>query len=460
MSHSIGKGKCAAGAIRKAIREAPLVAIREMLRDQQILDACEACGHRFRERQFGPVVTVLHFVGQALQPEESFAATWQEIFTPLAARLPELDLKGADLSGLTHARGRLPKEVMQHLARQACEGARSLHQPRWRGFRVKALDTCVVSMPDTPPLHTHYGTHRGRTGDARYPLGTFAALLDVGTSLIGDWRFGPYDPGELSTSLPLLEKLEAGDLLVADRRFSGASFLAEVRGRTADFLMRKHPSLKVQKLPVIRRLGKDDFLTELPLPSRGGGQAPDEPSRVRVRVFKAMWRAPTGAKVTEWFVTSLEDPRRFKKRKLARLYHARWRIETSYLEFKQTFGSAVLRSKTVANIEKELAAHVLAYQLTRQLIAMASAKHRKPPNQISVLNAARWVVHFSHRMSTASAYWLPILFQRLLDAIATCEIDVRPGRTEPRMLSRDPKRYPMRRVPRAEWRRQTIEEAA
>jgi len=275
-------------------------------------------------------------------------------------------------------------------------------------------------MPDEPPLHTYYGTHRGRTGDARYPLGTFAALLDVGTSLIGDWRFGPYDPGELSTSLPLLETLGAGDLLLADRRFSGAPFLAKVRARGGDFLMRKHPSLKVQKLPVIRRLGKDDFLTELPVPSQGRGQAPSLPSRVRGRVFKATWRAPIGAKVTEWFVTSLEDPRRFKKRRLARLYHARWRIETSYLEFKQTFGSAVLRSKTVANIEKELAAHVLAYQLTRQLIAMAAAKHRKPPNQISVLNAARWVVHFSHRMSTASAYWLPILFQRLLDAIVTC----------------------------------------
>jgi len=127
MSHSIGKGKRSAVAIRKAIREAPLVAIREMLRDQQIWDACEVCGYRFRERQFGPVVTVPHFVSQALQPEESFAATWQEIFTPLAAKLPELELKDADLSGLTHARVGCP--------RKSCNS--------WPGRPVRGRGSCA-----------------------------------------------------------------------------------------------------------------------------------------------------------------------------------------------------------------------------------------------------------------------------------------------------------------------------
>ena len=44
--------------IRKALREAPLAALREMLPDRKILEACESCGHEWRERLYGPVPTV------------------------------------------------------------------------------------------------------------------------------------------------------------------------------------------------------------------------------------------------------------------------------------------------------------------------------------------------------------------------------------------------------------------
>jgi hypothetical protein len=130
------------------------------------------------------------------------------------------------------------------------------------------------------------------------------------------------------------------------------------------------------------------------------------------------------------------------------------------LEFKQLFHADVLRSKTVDNVYKEFAAHVLAYQLTRQLMVQAALRHGQEPTQLSFLNAARWVVHFSHRMAAAPARALPTLYQRLLDAIASCPIDVRPGRLEPRMISRETKHYPRRRVRRSVWRAQRLKEAA
>jgi IS4 transposase len=46
------------------------------------------------------------------------------------------------------------------------------------------------------------------------------------------------------------------------------------------------------------------------------------------------------------------DPQRFPPTALAVLYHQRWRIETSYEEFKVLFHADVLRSKTVQNIYK------------------------------------------------------------------------------------------------------------
>jgi hypothetical protein len=441
--------------IRQGLREAPLVALREQLTDRQILDACRACDHRFRRRRYDPVVTVFHFLAQAIQREESFAATWQELWTPLAATCPELDLAGADPSGLTHARSRLPEAVMKWLADEACAESDAIGD-RWRGFRLRALDCATASMPRAAALFQHFGIHRARESTVRYPLATFAVLLNVGPCLIRDYRFGPFDPGEDKTSRPLLAQLVPDDLVLADRIFAGSPTLARINARGADFLMRKHARLIVARLPVVRRLGRNDFLTDIPIDKAARQADPSLPETVCVRLFKACWTTPAGERLTEWFVSSLFDARRFKKRTLGQLYHERWRMETSYLEFKQVFHADILRSKTVANLYKEFAAHVLAYQRVRLLICAAAHKHHKKPTEISFLNAARWIIAFSHRMAASATLRLPFLYERLLDAVASTSIDIRPGRLEPRALTRELKHYPYFRTTRSEWRRQRL----
>ncbi len=456
MSICIGNPKAKLEQIRRALREAPLVALRELLTDREILDACRACGHKFRDRRYGPVVTVFHFLAQAVQRENSFAATWQELWTPLAASLPELEMDSFEPSGLSHARARLPEGVLHRLASRACARTREIEVERWHGFRLWALDCSTVSMPRGAELFAHFGVHRARKTTVQYPLATFATLLSVGNSLIADYRFGPFDPGEDSTARPLFRHLGPGDLLLADRHFAGSPSLSRIRASGADFLMRKNARLIVSRLPVIQRLGRNDFITEIPMCKRARNTDPTLPEKVRVRIFKANWTSPAGEKVAEWFVTSLEDPTLYKKAALAKLYHERWRIETSYLEFKQLFHADVLRSKTVANIYKEFTAHVLAYQLVRLLIQSAAEKHKKNPTEISFLHAARWVMSFSHRMAALSVWSLPFVYERLLDAIASCEIDVRPGRLEPRAITRERKHYPRLRISRTEWRQQRL----
>jgi len=437
--------------IRQQLRQAPLVALREQLPDRQILEACRACGHEFRQRRYDPVVTVLHFLAQAIQRENSFAATWQGFWTPVVAAFPKLDLAGSDPSGLSHARRRLPLAVMVQLAANACDQSDDL-TGRWRGFRLRALDCSTVSMPRADQLFEHFGAHRARTTRVRYPLATFAVLLNVHPCLIRDYRFGPFDPGEDRTSRPLLAHLVPGDLLLADRHFAGSPTLARITARGADFLLRKNARLIVEKLPVIRQLGRDDFITELPLDKDARKLDPSLPESVTIRLFKATWTSPAGERVTEWFVTSLLDSQSFTKHALAKLYHERWRIETSYLEFKQVFHADVLRSKTVANVHKEFAAHVLAYQQVRLLICAAARKHHKQPNEISFLNAARWIISFSHRMADDVPARLPLLYQRLLDSIASTTVDIRPGRLEPRAIARERKHFPTLRITRTQWR--------
>ena len=459
MSVYIDRSEAELERIREELGEAPLVAIRELLKDQEILEACQACEYEFRDRRYGPVVTVFHFLAQAIQRENSFAATWQELWTPLAATFPDVAAAPFEPSGLSHARARLPQGVLERLAAQACARTREVEVERWHGLRLLALDCSTVSMPRGEDLFQHFGKHRVRNTTIRYPVATFAALLCVGNSLFLDYRFGPHDPGEDKTARPLLRKLGKGDLLLADRRFAGSPSLARIQATGAEFLLRKHHRLSIKRLPVIRRLGRNDFITEITMHAAARKADPTLPEKVRVRIFQGHWKTPAGEKVKEWFVTSLEDPKLYKKAALAKLYHERWQIETSYLEFKQLFHADILRSKTVPNLYKEFAAHVLAYQLVRLLVQLAAQKHHKKPTEISFLHAARWVMSFSHRMAALPARSLPFVYERLLDAIAGCEIDVRPGRLEPRAIARDRKRFPILRGSRTAWRQQRLRSA-
>lgn len=456
----IGSASTTSQEIRDMLRQAPLSAIRQELTDRDILNACKACGYVFRERRYGPVLTVFHFLAQAIGREDSFASTFQELWTPLLSAFPDLAAHHFDPSGLTHARSRLPGEVMWKLAQEACARTSELSLPGWKGFRLLALDCSTVSMPRQRELFEHFGHHYARTTTVRYPLATFGVLLHVGSLLIMDYRFGPFDPGEEKTCRPLLKQLLAGDLLLADRHFAGSPSLARIKDAGADFLMRKNARLIPERLPVIKRMGRHDFITVLPMNKPARKEDPELPESVRVRLFKARCKTPSGERLSEWFITSLEDHRQYKRSALARLYHQRWRIETSYLEFKDWFGADVLRSKTVDTVEKEFAAHVLAYQLVRLLVVAAAKKHGKKPTELSLLNAARWTVHFSHRMAASPAWRLPTLYERLLDAIAANEIDVRPGRLEPRALMREWKHYPHLRTSRTRWRQQRLRRTA
>ena len=55
-------------------------------------------------------------------------------------------------------------------------------------------------------------------------------------------------------------------------------------------------------------------------------------------------------------------------------------------------------------------------------------------------------------MSSARTQDLPLLHETLLSAIAASEVDVRPGRMEPRALTREWKHYPHLRESRSAWR--------
>jgi hypothetical protein len=100
---------------------------------------------------------------------------------------------------------------------------------------------------------------------------------------------------------------------------------------------------------------------------------------------------------------------------------------------------AELRCKTPESVRKEVWAHVLAYNLTRTVMAQAAAGREIPPRPISFKGAVQTLDAFERLVALGparDAAGRRDLYHEVLDAIATHRVADRPDRFEPRLKKR------------------------
>lgn len=147
--------------------------------------------------------------------------------------------------------------------------------------------------------------------------------------------------------------------------------------------------------------------------------------------------------------TTISDATTYTRADLAELYHHRWRVELSIRDIKQTLGMDVLRGKTPEMLRREIWAHLLAYNLVRQVIAQAAREREVSPRGISFAGAGRrWRRSVSRSRSGAVSRGVKKV-EALLWAIGGHRVGERSGRCEPREVKRRPKSYPRMTRPRA-----------
>ena len=439
--------------IRTGLRTTTLNSIREVLPDREIEQGCREIGLFFRNRLLTPVVTVLHMVMATLWPEESFNAGWQVLWDSMVSRLPHVAGESPSSGSLSKARGRLPlklwKWLFDRIARRCAQLAGRLDT--WRGHRVVLLDGTCVSMPDEPALFETFGTCRSRKVEGRYPLARLVTAASMCSRTVLAYVMGRYDEGENSLAGRLLEALQKGDLIVADRLFAGAALYAGYLRREFAFITRMHHRLKVSRLRRLVSHSRHDFITELTVWPSYRRKDPSLPERVRVRVIQSRVTI-RGKKRTLWLVTSLLDAERYPAEEIVALYCRRWKIETLFEELKVTLSADVLRSKTPEGVRKEMAARILTLNVVRTIILASAIKAGVNPERISFVHAVRAVVAFSPEMATAAPWKLPLIYEAMLKEIASHVIPFRPGRNEPRAVRHETKHYPSLRTTRKLWR--------
>ena len=134
-------------------------------------------------------------------------------------------------------------------------------------------------------------------------------------------------------------------------------------------------------------------------------------------------------------VTTLVDGRRYTKAKLARLYKLRWSVEQDLKSLKQTLRMDVLKCRSAEGVRKELAAFALVYNLVCLVRRRGAEQQELEPRRVSFVDVLRWM-----QVATPG------------DEIPRFLVNPpRPGRHEPRVVKRRPKKYTLLNRPRAQY---------
>lgn len=416
--------------------------------------AVRAEGVRFRDRLYPPAVTVWVFLSQVL---DATHCCRQAVARFLAWRVGQgLAPCAADAGGYCKARGRLPEGLLARLARDA--GRRPQDEApdgwRWRGRTVKVVDGTTVALPDTPANQRDYPQPRSQKPGVGFPLVRLVVLFTLATGTALDAALGPYrgkQTGESALFRGLHDRLEAGDVLLADRYYCSYFELALVGERGCDAVFRMHQRRRVD-FRRGRRLGPSDHVVTWAKPARPEWLAPEEYARLpavrEVREVRVWINRPGYRTRVLVVATTLLDPKAFPWREAAALYGARWYAELDLRAIKDTLQMGVLRGKTPAMARKEVWAHLLAYNLIRGLMAQAAQEAGLLPWQVSFAGAVQTAVAFAPLAWTAEEGAWEGIARRLLAALAEHRVNDRPGRIEPRAEAQTPDLPAAQRAPR------------
>jgi len=230
-------------------------------------------------------------------------------------------------------------------------------------YRTVAFDGCrSVKVPDTARNRGWLGKPASPGGqEAAWPALWLMTLAETGTRALLGAAFGPREDGELGWARQLLHLLDATMLVLADRNFDAAPFMAQLAATRAQFLIRLK---SLRDPPVLARLPDGSVLSVI------GG--------VKVRIITATVTI-TCADGTRYgdsyrLATTLTDHRRYPAMALIRLYHERWEHEVTYLALRHTLlAGRILRSQDPAGVEQELWALLALYQALRIAVTDAIA---------------------------------------------------------------------------------------
>lgn len=428
-----------------------------LLSEDRILEAFGNARWLWQGWIYTPAVTIWVFLSQCLSADHSCRDCVAGL---IAWRLGRgLKACSAQTGAYCTARDDIPEEACLQLMRDTGRQADEEAPPEWRwlGHRVLDVDGSTFTMPDTPENQAEYPQVPGQPRGCGFPIARIVVVFSLVVGTVLEAALGRYQgkqTGENSLFRTLHTMLKEEDVVLADRYFSGWFDMALIRRRGAHVVIRKH-QLRATDFRTGQRLGKDDHLVCWEKPQRPKWMSQEEyaelPESLTLREVRVHVQQK-GFRTQELVVvTTLLDAEAYLADEIAKLYRRRWQAELNLRSLKVVLQMDHLRCKTPHRVRNEFYMHLVAYNLIRQAMAVASARAGVEP----------WTVSFKGTLQTLDKL-LPLLDTKistdawcdaLLTAIATHVVGDRPDRFEPRVKKRRPKTYKLMREPREDYKR-------
>jgi hypothetical protein len=210
------------------------------------------------------------------------------------------------------------------------------------------------------------------------------AVAECGTHAIVDAAVGKYTTPENTMAVELIDRLQPGTLLLADRGFCGFPLWSRAAATGADLLWRAMPNMKPRP---IETLTDGSWLAEL----RPSGSAGRKATPLIIRVIE--YRIDDGRTNDEPYrlFTTILDPDDVSALDLAAAYTERWEIESAFDELKthQRGPRTVLRSKSPDLVLQEVWGHLCCHYAIRTLMWEAADQAGVDPDRVSFVAALR-----------------------------------------------------------------------
>jgi putative transposase len=394
---------------------------------------------------YTPAMTVWVFLSQCLSSDHSCRDAVARLIAWRVARGQKPC--SAETGAYCTARNDLPEEAIHKLVRDTGKQIEddSPTSWLWHGRKVRVVDGSTITMPDTPENQAAYPQQKSQKPGCGFPIARILVIFSLSAGTVLEAAIGKYkgkQTGENSLFRQLDSTLAEGDLVLADRYFSGWFDIALLRQRGVDMVVRKH-QLRRTDFRKGKRLGKEDHLVVWPRPQRAAWMSVEQyrtmPATLTLRELRVRVSHPGMRTKSLLVVTTLLDADQYPAEEIALLYRRRWQAELHLRSIKIVLQMDHLRCKTPERVRNEFYMHLTGYNLIRGVMAAAAQHAGKCP----------WEISFKGTLQTLSQF-LPLLLasvtteawcEALLAAVAAHIVGNRPDRFEPRRIKRRPKHY-------------------
>jgi hypothetical protein len=200
-----------------------------------------------RPRLLPSRVGVYFVLALALFPRKGYRGVWAE----LTAALDGLGLAVPSPKALRDLRRRLGAAPFRLLFEVLAGPAAWPRIPgvRFGRYRTVSFDGCrTIKVPGTLANRGWLGKMNAALGETGYPV-ALMTLVETGTRALIGAVFGSTADGELAWAGKLLHLLDESMLVLLDRGFDAAAFLAQVAAARAQFLVRLNATRRPPVLP-------------------------------------------------------------------------------------------------------------------------------------------------------------------------------------------------------------------